>query len=58
VIISGSGRSDLMTCNVGTNNQQNREIWLEETLERASRKDQRSKELLNFGFHVHAVKER
>lgn len=30
--------------------------WLLWKLERCSRKDQGSKELLNFGFHVHAVK--
>lgn len=33
-------------------------FWLLRTLERASSEDQGSKELLNFGFHVHAVKER
>jgi len=31
--------------------------WLLRTLERSSKNDHGSKELLNFGFHVHAVKE-
>jgi ubiquinone/menaquinone biosynthesis C-methylase UbiE len=34
------------------------QYWLLHTLERSSRNDHGSKDLLNFGFHVHAVKER
>ncbi len=32
--------------------------WLLRTLERSSKNDHGSKDLLNFGFHVHAIKER
>lgn len=32
--------------------------WLLRTLDRSSRNDHGSKDLLNFGFHVHALKER